>query len=76
MSFLQGEVYYKSLGYKTLMEGVIGEAEKEGRGAEVRARIEKFQKESKIKGLATITVAIAFFFYLQITNPYVPPASF
>ncbi|KAG7346786.1 hypothetical protein IV203_037798 [Nitzschia inconspicua] len=72
----KGEAYYKSLGYKTLMEGVIGEAEKEGRGEEVRARIEKFQKESKMKGLATISVAIAFFFYLRITNPYVPPGSF
>ena len=29
--YLKGEAYYKSLGYKTLMEGVIGEAEKEGK---------------------------------------------
>lgn len=58
------------------MEGVIGEAEKEGRGEEVRARIEKFQKESKLKGLATISIFFAFFFYLRITNPYVPPGSF
>lgn len=75
-NFWKGEAHYKRLGYKTLMEGVIGEAEKEGRGEEVRARIEKFQKESKMKGLATISVAIAFFFYLKITNPYVPPGSF
>ena len=26
----KGEAYYKSLGYKKLMDGVIGEAEKEG----------------------------------------------
>lgn len=26
----KGEAYYKSLGYKSLMDGVIGEAEKEG----------------------------------------------
>lgn len=69
----KGEVYYKSLGYKTLMDGVIGEAEKEGRGDEVRARIEKFNKESKLKGLATIGTFITLFFYLKITNPYVPP---
>jgi hypothetical protein len=76
ISFSKGEAYYKSLGYKSLIEGVIGEAEKEGRGDEVRARIEKFQKESKLKGLATITVAIAYFFYLRMTDPYVPPGSF
>lgn len=69
----KGEAYYKSLGYKTLMDGVIGEAEKEGRGDEVRARIEKFNKESKLKGLATIGTFITLFFYLKITNPYVPP---
>ena len=69
--FLQGEAYYKSLGYKTLIDGVIGEAEKEGRGEEVRARIEKFQKMSKMKGLATISVFIALFFYYKLS--YVPP---
>jgi len=69
----KGEAYYKSLGYKNLMEGVIGEAEKEGRGDEVRARIEKFNKESQLKGLATISTFIALGFYLKITHPYVPP---
>lgn len=69
----KGEAYYKSLGYKSLMEGVIGEAEKEGRGDEVRARIEKFNKESKLKGLATIGFFIALGFYAKIQNPYVPP---
>jgi hypothetical protein len=53
------------------MEGVIGEAEKEGKGDEVRARIEKFREESKLKGLATISVFILLFFYYKLT--FVPP---
>ena len=97
----KGEAYYKSLGYKTLMEGVIGEAEKEGkyalncfiisvtgtskivafvskillsgRGDEVRARIEKFSRESKTKGLVTLGAFIALFFNLKINYPYVHP---
>lgn len=69
----KGEAYYKSLGYKSLMDGVIGEAEKEGRGDEVRARIEKFNKEGQMKGLAVMTVFICFVFYLKIQYPYVPP---
>lgn len=69
----KGEAYYKSLGYKSLMDGVIGEAEKEGRGEEVRARIEKFNRESKTKGLITITSFIALGFYFKMTHPYVPP---
>lgn len=72
----KGEAYYKSLGYKSLMEGVIGEAEKEGRGDEVRARIKKFNDESFVKGMATITFFILLGFYAKMTNPYVPPGSF
>eukprot|EP00533_Pseudo-nitzschia_delicatissima_P009050 CAMPEP_0116111940 /NCGR_PEP_ID=MMETSP0327-20121206/18713_1 /TAXON_ID=44447 /ORGANISM="Pseudo-nitzschia delicatissima, Strain B596" /LENGTH=161 /DNA_ID=CAMNT_0003605205 /DNA_START=54 /DNA_END=539 /DNA_ORIENTATION=+ len=72
----KGEAYYKSLGYKNLMEGVIGEAEKEGRGDEVRARVEKFNQDSFIKGMATITFFILLGFYAKMTNPYVPPGSF
>ena len=53
------------------MEGVIGEAEKEGKGDEVRARIEDFNKKSKLKGLATITFFITLFFYYKLS--YVPP---
>lgn len=53
------------------MDGVIGEAEKEGKGDEVRARIEEFQKQSKLKGLATISFFIVLFFYYKLT--YVPP---
>eukprot|EP00536_Pseudo-nitzschia_multiseries_P018189 jgi/Psemu1/228076/e_gw1.2241.6.1 len=69
----KGEAYYKSLGYKSLMDGVIGEAEKEGRGDEVRERIEKFRQQSQIKGLATISTFIALGFYFKMTHPYVPP---
>ena len=53
------------------MEGVIGEAEKEGKGDEVRERIEEFRKESKLKGLATMAFFITVFFYYKLT--YVPP---
>ena len=69
----KGEAYYKSLGYKSLMDGVIGEAEKEGRGDEVRARIEAFKKKSQLKGLSVIFVFFGLAFYLNLTNPYVPP---
>ena len=71
----KGEAYYKSLGYKSLMDGVIGEAEKEGRGEEVRARIEAFKKKSQLKGLAVIFGFFGFMFFLRLTNPYVPPGS-
>jgi len=71
----KGEAYYKKLGYKSLMDGVVGEAEKEGRGEEVRARIEKFQKDSFTKGMATICGFIALGFYFKTTFPYVPPPS-
>ena len=86
------------------MEGVIGEAEKEGkyyidvstvslffflvskflmniiilyrnsflkypgRGDEVRARIKKFNDESFVKGMATITFFILLGFYAKMTN--------
>ena len=52
------------------MEGVIGEAEKEGRGDEVRQRIEEFNKQSKLKGLATISFFIVAVLYAKMT--YVP----
>jgi hypothetical protein len=53
------------------MEGVIGEADKEGKGDEVRARVEEFKKQSKLKGLATISFFIVLFFYYKLS--YVPP---
>ena len=48
---------------------VVGEAEKEGKGDEVRARIEEFNKKSKLKGLATITFFICLGFYAKFTAP-------
>jgi len=53
------------------MEGVIGEAEKEGKGDEVRARIDEFKKQSQLKGLATMAFFITVFFYYKLS--YVPP---
>jgi DNA-directed RNA polymerase beta' subunit len=53
------------------MEGVMGEAEKEGKGDEVRARVEEFKKQSKLKGLATISFFIVAVFYYKLG--YVPP---
>eukprot|EP00542_Grammatophora_oceanica_P015387 CAMPEP_0194050102 /NCGR_PEP_ID=MMETSP0009_2-20130614/33077_1 /TAXON_ID=210454 /ORGANISM="Grammatophora oceanica, Strain CCMP 410" /LENGTH=169 /DNA_ID=CAMNT_0038696513 /DNA_START=60 /DNA_END=569 /DNA_ORIENTATION=+ len=67
----KGEDYYKSLGYNSLMDGVIGEAEKEGRGEEVKERIAEFKRQSKIKALSVISVFFAAIVYGKIT--YVPP---
>jgi len=61
----KGEAYYRSLGYEKLMDGVIGEAEKEGRGEEVRQRIAEFKRKSKIKGLSVIGIGSAVFFGLK-----------
>lgn len=49
----------------------MGEAEKEGKGDEVRARVEEFKKQSKLKGLATISFFIVAVFYYKLG--YVPP---
>ena len=57
------EEYYKSLGYKDILEGMIGEAEKEGKGDEVRARITEFQRTSKIKAYSVLIVFILSFCY-------------
>jgi len=54
-------VDYKSKGYKTMYEGMIGEAEKEGRGEEVRERLDKFQRTNKIKAASVLVVAIGSF---------------
>lgn len=57
------------------MEGVIGEAEKQGKGDEVRARIEEFRAQSKLKGLATISFFIVLFFYYKINYaPVIVPS--
>lgn len=57
------EEYYKSLGYKDIFEGMIGEAEKEGRGEEVRERIAKFRRTSQIKAYSVLAVFILSFCY-------------
>ncbi|GFH45117.1 hypothetical protein CTEN210_01591 [Chaetoceros tenuissimus] len=59
------EEYYKSLGYKDIFEGMIGEAEKEGKGDEMRERLNKFRLQSKIKAAAVLVVAILGLFYIQ-----------
>lgn len=58
------EEYYKSLGYKDIFEGMIGEAEKEGRGDEVRERIAKFRQTNRIKAYSVLAVFILSFCYL------------
>ena len=52
---------YKSLGYNSIYEGMIGEAEKEGRGEEVRERLDKFQQTNQIKAASVLVVAIGSF---------------
>ncbi len=58
------EEYYKSLGYKDIFEGMIGEAEKEGRGDEVRERLAKFRQTNRIKAYSVLTVFILSFCYI------------
>mmetsp|Transcript_5676 Transcript_5676/g.10763 ORF Transcript_5676/g.10763 Transcript_5676/m.10763 type:complete len:183 (-) Transcript_5676:77-625(-) len=59
------EEYYKSLGYKDIFEGMIGEAVKEGKGDEMRQRIAKFRLQSKIKAATVLITAIVVFFWVQ-----------
>mmetsp|Transcript_2022 Transcript_2022/g.2883 ORF Transcript_2022/g.2883 Transcript_2022/m.2883 type:complete len:191 (-) Transcript_2022:151-723(-) len=59
------ESYYKSLGYKDMLEGIVGEAEKEGKGDEVRERIENFRRESKIKAYGVLVFFVASFWYAR-----------
>jgi hypothetical protein len=66
------EEYYKSLGYKDMFEGMIGEAEKEGRGDEVRERLAKFRQTNQIKAYSVLTVALVtlcFFYNLYHEDP-------
>lgn len=44
---------------------MIGEAEKEGKGDEMRERLNKFRLQSKIKAAAVLVVAILGLFYIQ-----------
>ncbi len=59
------EEYYKSLGYKDIFEGMIGEAEKEGKGDEMRERISSFKRRSKLKAAGVLVLAIVGLFYFQ-----------
>mmetsp|Transcript_4800 Transcript_4800/g.7278 ORF Transcript_4800/g.7278 Transcript_4800/m.7278 type:complete len:178 (+) Transcript_4800:79-612(+) len=59
------EEYYQSLGYKDIFEGMIGEAEKEGKGDEMRERLAKFRLRSKVKAAAVLVVAIVGLFWVQ-----------
>ena len=69
------EEYYKSLGYKDLFEGMIGEAEKEGKGEEVRGRIEKFRLQSKFKA-AAVLITFCVVFYLARQEYWNDPDNF
>jgi len=51
------------------MEGVVGEAEKEGRGDEVRDRIESFRKKSQLKATGVLIVVFASFLYAKSMYP-------
>jgi len=44
---------------------MIGEAEKEGKGDEMRERIAKFKLRSKIKAYSVLVVAIVGLFWVQ-----------
>jgi hypothetical protein len=55
------------------MEGVMGEAEKEGKGDEVKKRIEEFKQQSFLKGIGTMTFFVTLFVYFKTVNPYIPP---
>jgi len=57
------EQYYKSLGYKDIFEGMIGEAEKEGRRDEVREQMTKFRQTNQIKAYSVLFIFILSFAY-------------
>jgi len=59
------EEYYMALGYKDVFEGMIGEAEKEGRGDAMREEIAKFKLQSKIKAYSVLVIVIVGFIYVQ-----------
>ena len=59
------EEYYKEMGYKDIFEGMIGEAEKEGKGDEMRERLAKFKLQSKIKATVVLIIAIVGLFWVQ-----------
>jgi len=59
------EEYYQKMGYKDIFEGMIGEAEKEGNGDEMRERLAKFKLKSRIKATVVLVVAIVGLFWIQ-----------
>mmetsp|Transcript_18512 Transcript_18512/g.25473 ORF Transcript_18512/g.25473 Transcript_18512/m.25473 type:complete len:183 (-) Transcript_18512:188-736(-) len=59
------ESYYKKMGYKNMLDGIVGEAEKEGRGEEVRERIDNFKRESKIKAYSVLVFFVVGFWYAR-----------
>ena len=63
--YSKGEEYYAGLGYSSLLDGVVGEAEKEGRGDEVKERIDKFKRESKLKAYGVIGFFAVSFLVLK-----------
>ena len=69
------EQYYKSLGYKDMFEGMIGEAEKEGKGDEVRARLTKFKQQSVLKA-AGVLITFATIYYFARVEYWKDPSAF
>jgi hypothetical protein len=69
------EEYYKSLGYKDMFDGMIGEAEKEGKGDEVRERLAKFRQQSVLKA-AGVLITFVVVFYLARLEYWKDPGSF
>mmetsp|Transcript_7785 Transcript_7785/g.11908 ORF Transcript_7785/g.11908 Transcript_7785/m.11908 type:complete len:178 (-) Transcript_7785:230-763(-) len=61
----QKEKYYRKMGYKNSREGRIAEAEKEGRGDEVRAQIEAVEQQGKFKAFGVLGFFVAIFLYLR-----------
>eukprot|EP00547_Thalassionema_nitzschioides_P018228 CAMPEP_0194244502 /NCGR_PEP_ID=MMETSP0158-20130606/11464_1 /TAXON_ID=33649 /ORGANISM="Thalassionema nitzschioides, Strain L26-B" /LENGTH=132 /DNA_ID=CAMNT_0038980015 /DNA_START=241 /DNA_END=639 /DNA_ORIENTATION=+ len=61
----QKERYYRKMGYKNSREGRIAEAEKEGRGDEVRAEIERVEKEGQFKAFGVLGLFVVVFLGLR-----------
>ena len=55
------------------MDGVVGEAEKEGRGDEVRERISEFKKQSQLNAAGVLITFFSLFAYAKLNMPLEPP---
>lgn len=53
------------MGYKDFFDGMVQEADKEGKGDEMRERLAKFKLQSKIKATAVLIIAIVGLFWVQ-----------